>query len=114
MRGISSSRSASTRLSPSPIDRPAENKADWPLGGCATCTHGQPRIRHLAKYLCDLYQMPGIAGTVNMDHIKRHYCMSMVAINPIRIVALGPELDFAAPHDRGRFEQQARNLQRHY
>ncbi len=62
---------------------------------------------NLANYLRDLYQMPGIADTVNMDHIKRHYYMSMTAINPTRIVPLGPELDFAAPHDRGRFEQQA-------
>ena len=36
-----------------------------------------------------------------MDHIKRHYYMSMTAINPTRIVPLGPELDFSAPHDRG-------------
>ncbi len=62
---------------------------------------------NLSNYLRDLYQMPGIADTVNMDHIKRHYYMSMTAINPTRIVPLGPELDFAAPHDRGRFEQQA-------
>lgn len=61
---------------------------------------------NLANYLRDLYQMPGIAETVNMDHIKRHYFMSMTAINPSRIVPLGPELDFAAPQDRARFEQQ--------
>ena len=60
---------------------------------------------NLSNYLHDLYQVPGIADTVNMDHIKRHYYMSMTAINPTRIVPLGPEQDFAAPHDRGRFEQ---------
>ena len=65
---------------------------------------------NLSNYLRDLYQVPGIADTVNMDHIKRHYYMSMTAINPTRIVPLGPELDFAAPHDRGRFEQRTRNL----
>jgi putative glutathione S-transferase len=61
---------------------------------------------NLANYLRDLYQMPGVAETVNMDHIKRHYFMSMTAINPTRIVPLGPELHFSAPHDRGRFARQ--------
>jgi len=58
---------------------------------------------NLSNYLRDLYQVPGIADTVNMDHIKRHYFMSMTAINPTRIVPLGPLLDFSAPHNRGRF-----------
>ncbi|MGO9627505.1 MAG: glutathione S-transferase family protein [Xanthobacteraceae bacterium] len=61
---------------------------------------------NLANYLRDLYQTPGTAETVNMDHIKRHYFMSMTAINPTRIVPLGPTLDFSAPHDRGRFARQ--------
>jgi putative glutathione S-transferase len=58
---------------------------------------------NLSNYVRELYQLPGIAETVNMDHIKRHYFMSMTAINPTRIVPLGPELDFSTPHDRGRF-----------
>ena len=58
---------------------------------------------NLSNYLRDLYQVPGIADTVNLDHIKLHYYMSMVAINPTRIVPLGPQLDFSAPHDRARF-----------
>ena len=58
---------------------------------------------NLSNYLRELYQMPGIAETVNMDHIKRHYFMSMTAINPTRVVPLGPVLDFSTPHDRGRF-----------
>jgi len=62
---------------------------------------------NLSNYVRDLYQVPGVAGTVNMDHIKRHYYMSMTAINPTRIVPLGPLQDFAAPHDRGRFEPPA-------
>jgi glutathionyl-hydroquinone reductase len=61
---------------------------------------------NLSNYVRELYQMPGIAETVNMDHIKRHYFMSMTAINPTRIVPLGPDLDFSAPHDRGRFVRQ--------
>jgi putative glutathione S-transferase len=50
--------------------------------------------------------VPGIADTVNLDHIKRHYYMSMTAINPTRVVPLGPQLNFSAPHDRGRFARQ--------
>jgi glutathionyl-hydroquinone reductase len=61
---------------------------------------------NLSNYVREFYQMPGIAETVNMDHIKRHYFMSMTAINPTRIVPLGPDLDFSAPHDRGRFVRQ--------
>ncbi len=56
----------------------------------------------LQGYLCDLYQQPGIAGTVNLDHIKRHYYFTHDDINPTRIVPLGPVLDFSAPHGRER------------
>jgi putative glutathione S-transferase len=62
---------------------------------------------NLSNYMRELYQMPGVAETVNMDHIKRHYYMSMTAINPTRIVPLGPELDFSAPHNRERFARSA-------
>ena len=55
---------------------------------------------NLHGYLCDLYQQPGIAETVNLDHIKRHYYMTHDEINPTRIVPLGPELDFSRPHRR--------------
>lgn len=57
---------------------------------------------NLHGYLLDLYQQPGIAETVNMDHIKRHYYITHDDINPTRIVPLGPELDFTKPHGRGR------------
>jgi len=57
---------------------------------------------NLSNYLRDLYQIPGVASTVNMDHIKRHYYASMLHINPSGIVPLGPALDFEAKHDRGR------------
>jgi len=59
---------------------------------------------NLSNYLRDLYQQGGVAATVNMDHIKRHYYGSQRHVNPTGIVPLGPELDFMAPHDRGRFE----------
>ena len=55
---------------------------------------------HLSGYVRDLYQKPGIADTVNLAHIKRHYYMSHEHINPTRIVPVGPELDFSRPHHR--------------
>jgi len=58
---------------------------------------------NLGNYLRDLYQVPGIAETVSLDHIKRHYYGSHRNINPTGIVPIGPLLDFTAPHDRGRF-----------
>jgi len=58
---------------------------------------------NLSNYLRELYQVPGVAETVSMDQIKRHYYMSMLHINPTGIVPLGPALDFEAKHDRGRF-----------
>ena len=51
-------------------------------------------------YVRELYQMPGIAHTVSLDHIKRHYYGSHETINPTRIVPVGPEIDFNAPHSR--------------
>ena len=56
---------------------------------------------NLWAYTRDLYQQPGIAETVNMDHIKTHYYASHTAINPTQIIPLGPELNFMAPHHRG-------------
>jgi len=58
---------------------------------------------NLSNYLRDLYQVPGVAETVDLDHIKRHYYMSHRRLNPLGIVPLGPELDFEKPHDRARF-----------
>ena len=51
-------------------------------------------------YLRDLYQRPGVADTVKLDHIKRHYYMTHGRLNPTRIVPKGPDLDFAGPHGR--------------
>jgi len=58
---------------------------------------------NLSNYLRDLYQLPGIAETVDLNHIKRHYYESHTRINPSGIVPLGPEIDYAAAHDRARF-----------
>jgi len=57
---------------------------------------------NLSGYLRDLYQQPGIAGTVRLDHIKAHYYRSHTTINPSGIVPLGPIVDYAAPHGRDR------------
>jgi putative glutathione S-transferase len=57
---------------------------------------------NLQGYLLDLYQQPGIAETVNFDHIKRHYYMTHTQINPTRIVPIGPVLDLGKPHNRER------------
>lgn len=59
---------------------------------------------NLSNYLRELYQMPGIAETVNMHHIRNHYYQSHESINPYRIVPGGPALDFTAPHNRGRLK----------
>jgi len=58
---------------------------------------------NLSNYLRDLYQQPGIAETVNFEHIKAHYYYSHESINPTRIVPKGPADDFSAAHDRERF-----------
>lgn len=55
---------------------------------------------NLSGYLRELYQYPGVAGTVNFDHIKRHYYRTHPTINPTRIVPVGPHMDLSAPHGR--------------
>ena len=57
---------------------------------------------NLWNYTKELYQLPGVAKTVNMDHIVRHYFVSHGDINPKRIYGVGPDLDFDAEHDRDR------------
>ncbi|TIS70151.1 MAG: glutathione S-transferase family protein, partial [Mesorhizobium sp.] len=62
---------------------------------------------NLSNYLRDLYQVPGVSGTVSLHHIKSHYYGSHKSINPTGIIPAGPKLDYAAPHDRGRFRKAA-------
>jgi glutathionyl-hydroquinone reductase len=57
---------------------------------------------NLWNYTRELYQVPGVAGTVNLPQIKRHYYTSHPGINPSGIIARGPVIDFTAPHDRAR------------
>lgn len=55
---------------------------------------------NLSNYLRQLYQWPGVAETVHMDHIQHHYYYSHDSINPTRVVPLGPTLNLDAPHNR--------------
>ena len=55
---------------------------------------------NLWPYLRDLYAVPGVAATVNLQHIKGHYYESHRGINPTGIVPVGPDLDFTAPQER--------------
>jgi putative glutathione S-transferase len=48
---------------------------------------------NLHRYMLDLYNQPGIAETVNFNHIKRHYYFTHDDINPTRIVPIGPAFD---------------------
>jgi len=89
-------------------------EADWRL----FCTlirfdvvyhgHFKCNLRRIIDYpnlqgnLMDLYQQPGIAETVNLYHIKRHYYITHTQINPTRIVPIGPVFDLTKPHGRGK------------
>jgi putative glutathione S-transferase len=63
--------------------------------------------RNLSGYVRDLYQVPGVAETVNLKHIKEHYYRSHKTINPTGIVPVGPDLDFDRPHGRSAFAAAA-------
>ena len=62
---------------------------------------------NLWSYTRELYQVPGVAATVRLDHIKRHYWGSHRSINPTGIVPIGPAIDFTTPHDRARLRAAA-------
>ena len=64
---------------------------------------------NLWAYTRELYQWPGIAATVNLMHIKRHYYMSHRHINPTGIVPVGPVIDFEAPAGRAALTDPGRN-----
>ena len=91
---------------------PAVTEADWRLFTTLVrfdpvyVGHFKCNIRRIADYpnlsgyVRDLYQHPGVAETVHMDHIKSHYYGSHESINPTRIVPVGPDIDYNASHDR--------------
>lgn len=92
-------------------DRPTE--ADWRLFttlirfDAVYVGHFKCNLRRIVDfpalwpYLRDLYQVPGVAETVDFDHIKRHYYVTHDSINPTGIVPKGPALDLSLPHGRG-------------
>ncbi len=57
---------------------------------------------HLSGYLRDLYQTPGVAQTVDFDHIKNHYYQSHKRLNPSGVVPIGPAMTLDEPHGRER------------
>ncbi|MGI9572738.1 glutathione S-transferase family protein [Alloalcanivorax xenomutans] len=71
-------------------------------------THFKCDRRRISDYpnlnglLRELYQLPGVAETVYMDHIRHHYFRSHPTVNPHGLIPIGPELDFTAPHQRER------------
>ncbi|MGO2011904.1 MAG: glutathione S-transferase family protein [Pseudoalteromonas sp.] len=54
----------------------------------------------LSQYLRELYQVPGVADTIDFYHIKRHYYYSQTMINPTQIVPKGPDIDYMRDHNR--------------
>jgi putative glutathione S-transferase len=64
-----------------------------------TAIHEYPNLWNYTK---EIYQLPGVAETVNMDHITRHYYKTHGDVNPKRLVPIGPDIDFTEPHDRDR------------
>ena len=70
-------------------------------------THFKTNLRRIVDYpniwgfTRDVYQLPGVAETVNMTHIKSHYFQSHTHINPFGIVPDGPLLNLDEPHERG-------------
>ncbi len=56
--------------------------------------------QHLANYIRDIYQLPGVADTVNFEHIKTHYYVSHTTINPTQVVPAGPAIDYHSAHGR--------------
>lgn len=56
---------------------------------------------NMSNYLRELYQVQGVAETVDIDYIKRHYYFSHTSVNPNQLIPKGPELDFERSHNRG-------------
>ncbi len=89
-------------------------EADWRLFAtlirfdCVYVGHFRCDLRRILDHpnlwgwLRELYQWPGIASTVDFDHIRRHYYFSHNSLNPNGLLPIGPELDFHASHGRER------------
>lgn len=58
---------------------------------------------HLSGYLRDLYQLPGVAATCDLESVKRDYYGNLFPLNPGGIVPLGPDLaNLLQPHQRSK------------
>lgn len=60
---------------------------------------------NLFGYLCDIYQIPGVAETVNLYHIRNHYFRSHPTINPYGLLPIGPSIDWTKPHGREKLDK---------
>jgi len=56
---------------------------------------------NIAGYIRDLYQVEGVAQTVDFYHVKQHYYFSHTMINPTQVVPTGPDIDYSTAHNRG-------------
>ena len=56
---------------------------------------------NIPGYIRDIFQLPGVAETVDFHHIKTHYYASHRTINPTGVVPVGPDIDYHTPHGRG-------------
>ncbi|XP_060191691.1 uncharacterized protein LOC132621440 [Lycium barbarum] len=59
----------------------------------------------LFNYTKDVFQIPGMSSTVNMEHIKKFYYRSHPTVNPSGIIPQGPNIDYSSPHDREKFSK---------
>lgn len=74
---------------------------DWVYTIHFKCARRIADLPHTFAYAREIYQMPGVAATINREHIRRHYFESHRHINPHGIVPAGPVIDWEAPHNRG-------------
>src|SRR3546814_21102132 len=81
--------------------------SDWSSDVCSSDLCNRQRLvdyPNLWSYTRELYQVPGVADTVNLHHIKHPYYRSHKTVNPSGIVPKGPAIDYTAPHDRARLK----------
>ena len=60
--------------------------------------------KNIPHYIRQLYQVEGVAETVDFYHIKRHYYYSHTMINPTQVVPNGPDIDYGSTHNRGQVD----------
>jgi putative glutathione S-transferase len=57
--------------------------------------------QNLGAYLRDIYQLPGVAQTCNLEQVKQDYYGNLFPVNPGGIVPMGPDLsNLLEPHGR--------------